>query len=252
MNYQKITPVQKKTDQNESAHPHHVDTLIISDIHLGSDVSRAEAALAMLKRYHFNRLILLGDIFDDLNFNRLTHTHWDLISYIRLLSNPSRGVNVVWVYGNHDEKLFMIMQYLIGIKVRKEYLWDHHGEKYYAIHGHQFDYFLVRNRFISDIATVIYNIFQKLDTKNHWISHHLKRLSKKWLRVSKNVALGAVRYSKKYHAHYVFCGHTHQAAEWEIKGVKYYNTGCWTDTPSAYVTIGDGGVRLYKTDEAHT
>src|SRR5437763_8547420 len=44
------------------------DTIIISDLHLGSEVSRAPAALKMLKSASFNRLILLGDIFSDLNF----------------------------------------------------------------------------------------------------------------------------------------------------------------------------------------
>jgi len=48
------------------------DTVIISDLHLGSEVSQAGAALAFLQSIHFKRLILLGDIFADLNFRRLT------------------------------------------------------------------------------------------------------------------------------------------------------------------------------------
>ena len=47
------------------------DTLILSDLHLGSEVSRASDAVRMLKAASFNRLILLGDIFSDLNFRRL-------------------------------------------------------------------------------------------------------------------------------------------------------------------------------------
>ena len=41
-----------------------VDTLIVSDVHLGTDLSRPDALLAVLKSYTFRRLILLGDIFD--------------------------------------------------------------------------------------------------------------------------------------------------------------------------------------------
>jgi len=47
------------------------DTIILSDLHLGSEVSRASEAMRMLKTASFNRLILLGDIFSDLNFRRL-------------------------------------------------------------------------------------------------------------------------------------------------------------------------------------
>ena len=47
------------------------DTVILSDLHLGSEVSRAQAALRLLRGISFRRLILLGDIFCDLNFRRL-------------------------------------------------------------------------------------------------------------------------------------------------------------------------------------
>ena len=52
------------------------DTIILSDLHLGSEVSRASEAMRLLKTASFNRLILLGDIFSDLNFRRLKKEHW--------------------------------------------------------------------------------------------------------------------------------------------------------------------------------
>ena len=93
------------------------DTIIISDLHLGSEVSRAPAALRMLKSASFNRLILLGDIFCDLNFGRLKKEHWKFLSYIRKLSNPKREIEVVWVEGNHDHGLSQVMSHLVGICV---------------------------------------------------------------------------------------------------------------------------------------
>ncbi len=62
------------------------DTLILSDLHLGSEISRAEQATRMLRENRFRRLILLGDIFSDLNFGRLTKAHWKFLGYIRKLS----------------------------------------------------------------------------------------------------------------------------------------------------------------------
>lgn len=48
------------------------ETLIVSDVHLGSAVSLAAALTHLLKNSTFKRLILLGDIFQDLDFSRLT------------------------------------------------------------------------------------------------------------------------------------------------------------------------------------
>ena len=44
-----------------------IDTLILSDIHFGSELCNAELLLEVLSRFKFKRLILNGDIFDHLN-----------------------------------------------------------------------------------------------------------------------------------------------------------------------------------------
>src|SRR3954463_15571306 len=118
------------------------DTLILSDVHLGSEISRARDALDLLKSMTCRRLILLGDIFCDLNFRRLKKEHWQFLSYIRKLSNPKRNVEVVWVEGNHDYGLSELMSHLVGINVYQEYEWDYCGMRHLAIHGHQFDRFV--------------------------------------------------------------------------------------------------------------
>ena len=88
---------------------HDCDTLILSDVHLGSEISRASDGLALLRSMRFRRLILLGDMFNDLNFRRLKKEHWEFLSHIRKLSNPKRNVEVVWVEGNHDLGLSNLM-----------------------------------------------------------------------------------------------------------------------------------------------
>src|SRR3984885_15492417 len=139
------------------------DTLILSDVHLGADTSRAREATRVLKENHFQRLILLGDIFADLNFRRLTKDHWKFLGYIRKLSNPKRGVEVIWVEGNHDQGLTEVMSHLVGIKVYEEYVWDFDGRRHLAIHGHQFDRFLVNNWLLSSVNTFLHLQLQKLD-----------------------------------------------------------------------------------------
>ena len=103
------------------------DTLILSDLHLGADMSRAREALRVLRENQYRRLILLGDIFADLNFGRLKKEHWKFLGFIRKLSNPKRNVEVVWVEGNHDHGPAPIMSHLVGVRVYQEYQWEYQG-----------------------------------------------------------------------------------------------------------------------------
>src|SRR3989344_7500775 len=218
-----------------------IDTIIVSDVHLGSKVSRAKELLNVLKNHNFGRLILLGDIFDALNFSDLEKDHWELLSYIQELSNPKRNIEIIWVLGNHDELIFKVISHFIGIKVTQEYVWKYKNEKYLAIHGHQFDRFLADNKLISDIASSIYIILQRLNLN---FSRFIKRASKKWLRLSGKIAQGAARHALKKGIYYVFCGHTHREAIEVINGVNYFNVGCWTDIPSIFITIGEDGIKV--------
>src|SRR5258708_7655486 len=74
---------------------HVYNTLILSDLHLGAETSHAREATRVLKENRFRRLILLGDIFADLNFARLTKDHWKFLGYIRKLSNPKRNTRMI-------------------------------------------------------------------------------------------------------------------------------------------------------------
>jgi UDP-2,3-diacylglucosamine pyrophosphatase LpxH len=216
-----------------------VDTIIISDVHLGSEVARPKQIAEMLGSYSFNRLILLGDIFDNLNFARLKKDHWNLLSMIRKLSNPKRNMEVIWVEGNHDDGLAEIMSHLIGIEVHKEYTWNLKGKKHLAIHGHQFDRFLNENVIVSAIASFIYDRIQRWGNEKQTVARFLKNKSKGWLRLAKKVADGAVEYARHKKADVVFCGHTHKCTKYEYpdKKITYYNSGCWTDIPSSYIII---------------
>ncbi len=51
------------------------DTVIISDVHLGSKVSQAEDLLNFLDSVHFKHLIINGDVFDSINMHRLNRIH---------------------------------------------------------------------------------------------------------------------------------------------------------------------------------
>jgi len=225
------------------------NTLILSDLHLGAETSHAREATRVLKDNRFQRLILLGDIFADLNFARLTKDHWKFLGYIRKLSNPKRRIEVVWVEGNHDHGLTNIMSHLVGVRVYQRYCWQYAGMRHIAIHGHQFDGFQVNNVRLSRLGTSLYLKLQKLDFKNKPIVRLIDRLNTRWLRMSPKVSAGALQHARQHDAHRIFCGHTHQAIHIEEDGTHYYNSGGWVDSQLTYLTVDEEGVRIHEFNE---
>jgi UDP-2,3-diacylglucosamine pyrophosphatase LpxH len=223
------------------------DTLILSDLHLGAEMSRAREALRVLHENQYRRLILLGDIFADLNFGRLKKEHWKFLGYIRKLSNPKRNIEVVWVEGNHDHGLTEIMSHLVGVRVYQEYHWSYRGQRHIAIHGHQFDSFGVKNvRLNYWFGTLLYLQLQKLDTKNKALTRFLDRLGTRWQRLSEKVADGALEHARRHQADRIFCGHTHAALHKHDGGADYFNCGSWIDAHPTYITVGDEGVHIHE------
>jgi UDP-2,3-diacylglucosamine pyrophosphatase LpxH len=222
------------------------NTLILSDLHLGAETSHAREATRVLKENRFQRLILLGDIFADLNFARLTKDHWKFLGYIRKLSNPKRQIEVVWVEGNHDHGLTNIMSHLVGVRVYQDYAWEYGGLRHTAIHGHQFDGFQVNRMRLSRLGTSLFLQLQKLDLKGNPITRLIDRVNTRWLRMSTKVASGALAYARHQRADRIFCGHTHEAVHIERDSVDYYNSGGWVDSRLTYLTIDEQGVQIHE------
>src|ERR1700733_8291368 len=225
------------------------NTLILSDLHLGAETSHAREATRVLKENRFHRLILLGDIFADLNFARLTKDHWKFLGYIRKLSNPKRNIEVVWVEGNHDHGLTNIMSHLVGVRVYQHYAWQYAGLRHIAIHGPQFDGFQVNNVRLSRLGTSLYLQLQKLDFKNKPIVRLIDRLNTRWLRRSPKGATGALGYARHHGAARIFRGYSPRAAQVEQEGIHYYNSGGWVDSRLTYLTIDEQGVQIHEFDE---
>jgi UDP-2,3-diacylglucosamine pyrophosphatase LpxH len=214
------------------------DVVILSDLHLGSEMARASEALDLLRSLRFHRLILLGDIFCDLNFRRLNQEHWRFLSYIRTLSESAPNVEVVWVEGNHDCGLTQVMSHLVGVPVYQEYMWESAGERNLAIHGHQFDSFVVNNHVLmSRFANSLYLSIQKFSSNGEFVARILDELNTQWQRLTPKVANGALAYARARGARRVFCGHTHRTTTVADSGVVYYNTGAWINGRPSYITI---------------
>jgi UDP-2,3-diacylglucosamine pyrophosphatase LpxH len=220
-----------------------IDTLIISDIHLGDGLTRTREILEVLNKYTCKKLILNGDILNGLRFKRFHAGHWEILSKFRKLS---KSCEVIWIHGNHDAAS-SILSRLLGITVRNRYVWNSAGKKFLAIHGHQFDRFLNDNIIISHVAFYIYGWLKRFSPEGYLIKL-IKRRSQTWKRNSFEVAKGALRLGRLLRVNYVFCGHTHIIDRAEESDIKYFNTGTWVEKPSAYLTITDAEVKLIQVD----
>jgi len=220
-----------------------IDTLIISDIHLGGGSTRFLEVLKVLNDYSYKRLILNGDILDGLSFKRFHSEHWEILSKLRKLS---KFCEVIWIHGNHDAAADILSR-LLGIKVRNKYVWQSANKKFLAIHGHQYDRFLHDNIIISRAAFFLYDLLKRINPDGY-IVNLIKKRSQTWKRNSLEVAKGALRFARSMKVDYVFCGHTHIINTAEDYGIKYYNTGSWIEKPSGFITITGGEVKLIQVE----
>jgi len=220
-----------------------IDTLIISDIHLGGFKIRSKELLEVLKKYEYKKLILNGDILNGLKFNRLNTAHWEVLSKFRKLTATCE---VVWVHGNHDARPSVLTK-LLGIKVYNYYIWESNNKKFLAIHGHQFDKFLIDNYILSHVIYSLYNFLKLVDIKSK-IAKYLKDNNKTWKRSSVDVAKKAIAFARVMGVDCVFCGHTHKILEKNKKNINYYNDASWNESPSGYITISKAVVKMHRVD----
>lgn len=225
------------------------DALIISDLHLGSTICRAEEILQFLQSIdagviRTKELVLNGDVFDSMDFRRLRRRHWKILSTLRKLSNTIR---IVWVCGNHDGPAEVI-SHLLGVEVMDEHAIHSGRERMLVLHGHTFDDFIDDHPFITAIADTLYRALQVLD-RSHAIARRAKYGSKTFLRCSEKVRDGAAAYARKCGYSAVVCGHTHHPAAERAHGIAYFNSGCWTERPCTLVSVHEGTILLRTIDD---
>ena len=224
------------------------DTIIVSDLHLGSSTSEAQKFLDIIKNIKFKRLILLGDMFADLNFSRLKRNHWEVLSYLRQLSNVKTGIQVVWVYGNHDIGIVDVLSHLVGIDVFDKYIWNADNKKCIAMHGHQFDPAISKWQSLSNLFSWWYLQIQKIPGFKKGFPRWLDWITTKFQNLSSIVENKAIKYAKLHGYDVICCGHTHEALHSIKYGVEYYNSGCWVKNAGTYISFSGAQIDIVQVD----
>jgi UDP-2,3-diacylglucosamine pyrophosphatase LpxH len=222
-----------------------LDALIVSDVHLGSGNCEARRLRRLLERVAdgepaTRRLIVNGDLFDSLDFRRLTRSHWKILSLLRKLSDH---LEIIWLVGNHDGSADVV-SHLLGVQVMDEYVLESGDRRILVLHGHAFDQFLDKHPILTWLGDCVYAFLQWMD-RTHAVAKWAKHGSKTFLRCAKQIEEGAVERARRRGCAAVCCGHTHAPCIREDRPVAYYNGGCWTELPCHYLTVCDGAVRLH-------
>jgi UDP-2,3-diacylglucosamine pyrophosphatase LpxH len=219
------------------------DCLIISDLHLGSDVCQAGLLEEFLEWAVENthELIINGDIFDDLNFNRLSKRHFACLKLIRRNSDRD-DLRLIWVRGNHDGPA-EVVGHVVGVEVLDEYLFENDRLRLLVLHGDQFDRFVNNYGWLTELACGLFYYIQKWAP--HRTARYLRRVSKQFQRSSILIRDGALAYAASRGCRYVTCGHTHLPIIEEVGGMLYANSGTWTEHPPCpFVSVKGSEIRL--------
>lgn len=237
-------------DRAAVADPGDVDTLIVSDLHLGLPAARPKDLLRVLEAVRFNRLILLGDVFHDWSFRHLCADTWRLLAHVRRVG-LRREAELVWVLGNHDRHLAQLVARLIGVEAKESFRWRYAGRTFLALHGDRFDGFVSRHARAADLGSRAYAFAQRWLSRGGEWPKLLDRLHVGLSSLGEQVASGARAHARELGVDVIVCGHTHRPnhAVFEPDGpggrrVEYVNAGCWVERPASFVTVGASGVAL--------
>lgn len=253
--------------QSNTPQEKHYRCAFISDVHIGTKDCKAAHLNDFLKHYSFDRIYLVGDIFDGWRMASGVYWHKSFNRLIsRILKLSKKGVQIYYITGNHDEFLRKYANNRFeNIKLLNRV--DHltaDKRRLLVIHGDQFEGVTHCNRFLKLIGDHGYEFLMRLNRGYNFIRQrsgygywsfsgflkdHIKRAQKYISDYEVAVAYGC----KKQGYDGVICGHIHQAAAKNIEGIEYFNTGDWVESCTAVVEDFDGKMKLihWLDDPAH-
>ncbi|MCK8520294.1 UDP-2,3-diacylglucosamine diphosphatase [Aquimarina sp. D1M17] len=222
-----------------------VDLVVISDVHLGTYGCHAKELLNYLNSIKPKTLILNGDIIDIWQFRKRYFPKPHLKVIKKIISFASKGTEVVYITGNHDEMLRKFSDTEMGnFKLVDKLVLELDGKKAWFFHGDIFDTSIQNAKWLAKLGGWGYDMLILL---NQFINWFLVKLGKEKFSLSKkikNSVKKAVKYindfedvaaelAVKNSYEFVVCGHIHQPQMREYKDKNgsciYLNSGDWIE-----------------------
>ena len=215
-----------------------MNAIIVSDLHIGSKFFLYQDFELFLNNIPQDaEFILNGDIIEN-PYAKLEKADQRILARIEQMSFRQK---VVWVRGNHDNGY--IPQNLGNIQIKQHHTLQ---KRLFITHGDFFDVVMPQSRAFIKTFKMMHDLRVKLGARPVHVAEYAKKWKRFYRYLRKNVMLNAVNYARENGFKAVTCGHTHYAEEQFINGIRYLNTGAWTELPVYYVRIADNDIKLKK------
>ena len=233
-------------------------TVFISDVHLGTRGCQAGLLLEFLEQLDCERLYLIGDILDGWKLRSgwsWPDTHTEVVQ--KVLAMARAGVDVVYVPGNHDDRLREFCGvHLGGIVVARDAVHQGaDGRRYLVTHGDEFDGIVSHAKWLAFLGDYAYRALLAANTRwnglrhrlglGYWsLSAYVKRRVKTAACFIDDFERALSDEARRRGVDGVICGHIHHAEMRDIDGVLYVNDGDWVESCTAAVERRDGKLEL--------
>jgi UDP-2,3-diacylglucosamine pyrophosphatase LpxH len=225
------------------------NTVILSDLHLGSKSARRDDIISFLDELKTNTLILNGDIIDGWALNRGSKwTKKDTKIIRKLLKMSETGTEIIWIRGNHDDFIKEFIPMMVGdIVMVEDYIIQSNDIRYYIFHGDVLDIFITKIKWLAYIGSIGYDIALWINRwYNKWrewrnlpyysISKDIKNGIKKATNFINDFEINAIRLAKQKECQVAICGHIHHPSLTS----DYMNSGDWCENCTALVETKHG------------
>jgi UDP-2,3-diacylglucosamine pyrophosphatase LpxH len=235
----------------------HHKAIIISDVHLGIEASKAVELLEFLDFNHADILIINGDFIDGWAIAKGYKWKSKYTKVISKILDISRKIPVVWIRGNHDEFLNEFMHMHLGkLQIEENYILDlGEGKKYFIFHGDILDVFIAKWKWIARLGASGYELALRINTfYNKWrkwrglpyysISKDIKNGVKAAVNYITDFEVSATKLARQNDCDGVICGHIHKPEDRQIAGVHYINCGDWVENLTAVIISQNNDINI--------
>ena len=226
-----------------------VDVVVISDTHLGTYGCQAKELFTYLKSVSPKTLIINGDFIDIWQFSKSYFPKYHLKVIKKIIDLASKGTEVVYILGNHDEFLRRFADTSFGnIELTNKKIMTLDGKKAWFFHGDVFDASVQHSKWIAKLGGIGYDFLIRLNVFTNWFLTQLGKEKYSFSKKIKNNVKNAIKFIGDFENaaielaiendfDYVICGHIHQPQIREVKSKNgnctYLNSGDWIENLTA-------------------
>lgn len=238
-------------------------TVILSDVHLGTENCQASKVNHFLKHVSAERIILNGDIIDGWSLKRQGVWKKEHTRFLRIILKrvEKQGIEVIYLRGNHDDILERFLPMRFGnLSIVDEYIHETKKGRYLVVHGDVFDAITQKTKWLAVLGDIGYRALMRL---NRVYNKYRSWRGKEYFSISKLIKAkvkNAVNYisdfeqevellAKRKKCIGIMCGHIHTPADKMIGEVHYLNSGDWVESATALVEHFDGRFEVLEYKE---